>query len=276
MEADEEELKARYQYYCDEWKLAPIENPTATTAGGLIGRILSEGREGWLKIFSHDSDEKNQSQYLKLYAGYKTPAFWQGNEEALVMEDVAGRNLLEFLRNQSDEEAAFILADLTIALHENQPNDLQRFPYFEQRFEDLFLSSGYHRLVDRAIVTAKGLLQNKSSEKLLHGDLHHKNVLWDEKRGWLAIDPKGIVGDHVYDFANAIANPIEMPELASNEARMKKVTQLVAARAGIDPLRLISWVFVHSALAACWANIDVKDPRHWLAVTDSAHNIMLE
>jgi aminoglycoside/hydroxyurea antibiotic resistance kinase len=43
---------------------------------------------------------------------------------------------------------------------------------------------------------------------VLHGDLHHGNVLDFGLRGWLAIDPKGLLGERGFDFANIFTNPI--------------------------------------------------------------------
>jgi streptomycin 6-kinase len=40
-------------------------------------------------------------------------------------------------------------------------------------------------------------------------DLHHYNVLSDSGRGWLAIDPKGLVGEVEYEVGAAIRNPID-------------------------------------------------------------------
>ena len=39
------------------------------------------------------------------------------------------------------------------------------------------------------------LTESQGKTLLLHGDLHHDNILFDKKRGWLAIDPKGIIGE---------------------------------------------------------------------------------
>jgi streptomycin 6-kinase len=36
---------------------------------------------------------------------------------------------------------------------------------------------------------------------LLHADLHHHNILAAERHPWLAIDPKGVIGDAAYERA---------------------------------------------------------------------------
>jgi streptomycin 6-kinase len=52
------------------------------------------------------------------------------------------------------------------------------------------------------------LLAEPREVGVLHGDLHHGNVLDFGVRGWLAIDPKGLLGERGFDFANIFTNPI--------------------------------------------------------------------
>jgi len=44
-------------------------------------------------------------------------------------------------------------------------------------------------------------------DRLLHGDLHHDNVLFDSRRGGLAIDPKGVIGELKYEIGAALETP---------------------------------------------------------------------
>jgi streptomycin 6-kinase len=43
--------------------------------------------------------------------------------------------------------------------------------------------------------TARELLAKPSEVVVLHGDIHRGNVLDFGPRGWLASDPKGLVGE---------------------------------------------------------------------------------
>ena len=52
-------------------------------------------------------------------------------------------------------------------------------------------------------------------EVMLHGDLHHENILLDEQRGWLAIDPKGVIGPRAYQPARFLNN--RLPEGSSEK-----------------------------------------------------------
>jgi streptomycin 6-kinase len=54
---------------------------------------------------------------------------------------------------------------------------------------------------------ANVLLSSPQDEVVLHGDLHHGNILDFGTRGWLAIDPKGLLGERGFDYANIFTNP---------------------------------------------------------------------
>ena len=55
------------------------------------------------------------------------------------------------------------------------------------------------RVVRTARVTLDRLLRDPVEDRVLHGDLHPQNLLWAQDRGWVAIDPHGLVGDPGYD-----------------------------------------------------------------------------
>src|SRR5262245_44639599 len=85
---------------------------------------------------------------------------------------------------------------------------------------DRYLASGDSQitraLVDRAKEILAELDNSQTNARLLHGDLQHSNVLFDDDRGWLAIDPKGVIGEVEYEIGAALRNPREMPELVDD------------------------------------------------------------
>lgn len=98
-------------------------------------------------------------------------------------------------------------------------------------------------VVDRVLVLQRELLDSADPSVLLHADLHCENVLLSA-RGWLAIDPKPLVGDPAYGVAQALANdkptPGEVPALAR--------------RLGLDPDRVRAWGLCRNVeLALCRA-----------------------
>ena len=67
-------------------------------------------------------------------------------------------------------------------------------------------------------LSPSGCSSDQRDVRVLHGDIHHHNIR-QSSRGWLAFDPKGLVGERTYDCANTLCNPV-MPELVHNETRL--------------------------------------------------------
>lgn len=107
-------------------------------------------------------------------------------------------------------------------------------------------------LVEQAIAVADHLLSEPRGEVLLHGDIHHWNILQGSKQGWITIDPKGLIGEHGYDTATWMLNPWGIGERLDLEEIMSARLDLFARELSIDRKRLTEWAFVHSVLSMCW------------------------
>jgi streptomycin 6-kinase len=67
------------------------------------------------------------------------------------------------------------------------------------------------RLVELAEALFAELLASTQQEMLLHGDLHHTNILTAGRQPWLAIDPKGVIGEPAYEAS--VLCTIRYPQL---------------------------------------------------------------
>ena len=94
-------------------------------------------------------------------------------------------------------------------------------------------SDAFHR---RGADIAAGLLDDPRDAVVLHGDLHHGNVLDFGERGWLAIDPKGLLGEAAFDYCNLLCNPSHERALAPG--RLERQFGVVVEATGIEPARL--------------------------------------
>lgn len=101
---------------------------------------------------------------------------------------------------------------------------------------------------------------------LLHGDLQHYNVLFDNERGWVAIDPKGVVGELEYEVGALLRNPFELPELFTNRATVERRLKILMTHLPLDSARALNWSFAQAVLSAIWT---VED-EHTLEPNNSA------
>ena len=113
--------------------------------------------------------------------------------------------------NGQDDEASCIACDVIARLHKPRsapPPGLVPLTIWFEALESAAQCEGGVLLESLAV--ARELLASPRDIVVLHGDVHHENVLDFASRGWLAIDPKRIIGERGYDYANLLCNP-ELP-----------------------------------------------------------------
>jgi streptomycin 6-kinase len=115
---------------------------------------------------------------------------------------------------------------------------------------------------------ARDLLASQREVAVLHGDIHHGNILDFGERGWLAIDPKGLVGDRGFDYANLFCNPDQAT--ATAPGRLARRIEVVADAAGLERKRLLRWILAWAGLSAAWHLADGTSPKTALAVGEIA------
>lgn len=81
---------------------------------------------------------------------------------------------------------------------------------------------------------AAELLSSPREEGVLHGNIHHDNVLDFGDRGWLAIDPKRLWGERGFDYANIFCNPNY--GVATDAPVFHRRVEQVCRLAGLEPL----------------------------------------
>jgi streptomycin 6-kinase len=109
------------------------------------------------------------------------------------------------------------------------------------------------------------LCASQSKRRLLHGDLHHDNILFDAARGWLAVDPKGVVGETEYEIGAALRNPVGRPDLFTQPDTIRRRIERFAETLHLDARRILRWAFAQAVLSAIWTwedgfDIDKMDP----------------
>ena len=134
---------------------------------------------------------------------------------------------------------------------------------------------GYQPIPARTLAMAEGMIcelnPSEHEVSILHGDLHHDNILRSDRNSWLAIDPKGRVGDPASELAALIRNPIDELRHAANLRRFlaRRIDQLVDLT-GYDRIRVHGWALALTVVAACW-QLEDREPgwEQWLLVADA-------
>lgn len=105
---------------------------------------------------------------------------------------------------------------------------------------------------------------SRKGQAVLHGDLHHWNILSAKREPWLAIDPHGVVGDPAFEVGSWMRNPVadagdrQLPRLL---IRRRDFPDVLSARLnifadvlGLDRYRLRDSALAFAVLSACWSD----------------------
>jgi streptomycin 6-kinase len=109
-------------------------------------------------------------------------------------------------------------------------------------------------LVEEAETLFRELLASSAEPVLLHGDLHHGNVLAAARAPWLAIDPKGLVGEPAYEVGALLRNPLPQLFNMSQPVRVsERRIALLSEELGFERARVRGWGLAQAVLAGWWS-----------------------
>ncbi|MGX1789333.1 aminoglycoside phosphotransferase family protein [Bosea sp. NPDC055332] len=241
------------------WNLEPAGEPIKTLGSDLLP-VLQHGKPAMLKL---PSGEHERLGYLPLdyWAGDGAVALLDRNDDgsAMLIERATGtRSLAAMARSGAagDDEATVILCDAIAALQKPRGPAPSGLIPLEAWFEDLFPAAARHGgILARSAAAANELLPAQREIVPLHADLHHDNVLDFEAKGWLAIDPKCVIGDRAFEYTILFCDPDladPEPPVAILPGRFERRLEIVLAKSGLERERLLKWVLAWCGLSAAW------------------------
>jgi streptomycin 6-kinase len=245
----------RLNHYLSAWSLSNPQFLTQT-ATSHIYTVIHDTETVILKLLSpSETEEQRGAISLRCFDGHGAVRLLHYDDGAQLIEYASGEELVTLVERGEDENATRIIAQVIQQLHgvpQNVPHD--GLFTLNHWFGELFQKAEADRKTDsksiyvRAAAVAGKLLADPREVRVLHGDIHHYNIR-QSSRGWLAFDPKGLVGERTYDFANSLCNPV-MPELVHNETRLLNNAAILADALEIDLPRVLAFTYAYACLNA--------------------------
>ena len=231
---------------------------TRTTETSLVAFGARGGVPVVLKVLLRECDEWRAGEVLAAFGGRGTVRVYAHEPGAMLLERLApGTPLAGLALTGRDDEATDILADVIRRMSPSPvaPGAFATLEGWGRAFE-WYLTTGDAQVPRGRVIEAQriflDLCGSQRESRLLHGDLQHYNVLLDAERGWLAIDPKGVVGEVEYEIGAALRNPIERPETFLAPATIERRVKRYEAALGLDGGRVLAWGFAQAVLSAIW------------------------
>jgi streptomycin 6-kinase len=164
-----------------------------------------------LKLSPDNAGLKREAFALKCFSGCGAVKILnEDNGILLLQRAVPGASLKSYFPNKEQESMEVAFRVMSRLHQANIPSD-HHFPHIKDWLAVLDKDWNMpHKYLQKARKLCDQLLKTAEPDVLLHGDLHHDNILQNGD-DWLVIDPKGVIGEPAYEVAAFIRNPI--PEL---------------------------------------------------------------
>jgi streptomycin 6-kinase len=186
----------------------------------------------------------------------------RGGVEILASDSESGTTLMPRLRpghtlaEVPEEEAVEAAGALMLRMRGTAGSGPTVCEYLQPTLEASPLPSSLRPdLAENAARLAQHLLDTSPPPAMLHGDLHHFNVL-RQGSDWVAIDPEGMVGDPAYECAAFLRNPV--PELADDPDLVDRLRRRILRFSGMlgdAPERIWGWGLVRTAQTVSWSDV---------------------
>lgn len=260
----------RLNHYLTAWNLSNPQLLTQTVTSHIY-TVTHNVETVILKLLSPiETEEQIGALALRYFNGHGAVRLLRHDQGAQLMEYADGDELVTLVERGDDEAATRIIAQVINQLH-SVPQETPRDGLFmlDRWFGDLFSKAaadrraGIESIYVRGASLAGRLLADQREVRVLHGDIHHYNIR-QSSRGWLAFDPKGLVGERTYDCTNTLCNPV-MPEIVFNETRLLTNAAILADALGIALPRVLAFTYAYACLNACkLLQIGAEDVVQWM------------
>ncbi len=267
----EGQLRALLEACARRWSLhllPPFANLSFNYAAPVV---RADGTEAVLKVGVPNRELRTEIAALRLYDGRNSVRLLEAHAEqgALLLERLRpGTTLTTLAGDTHDTEATAIAASVMRGLWRPEPAE-HEFPSVGDWGKGFLRLREYFGggtgplpavLVEAAETLFAELLASSSAPVVLHGDLHHDNILAAERQEWLAIDPKGVIGEPAYEVGALLRNlwsdrhPHAHPALLLE----RRVHQL-AEELDVERARIRGWGVAQAVLSAWWCIEDAGD-----------------
>lgn len=254
-------MTTQLEHYLKLWNLSDPQ-PLAQTVTSDLYTVMYEGERVVLKLLSEVGEEERVGAIaLRHWGGCGAVRLIHSDDNAHLMEYADGENLDGWVKRGDDAASTEVIVGVIEQLHSVQTKPPEGLYPLNRWFRDLFAKAeedkraGINSIYQRGAEVARALLVDPREVRVLHGDIHHENIR-RSARGWLAFDPKGLVGERTYDTANTLCNLIYRGNQfspAENEARLLESATILAQRLGIERGRILTYTFAYCCLSAAWS-----------------------
>jgi streptomycin 6-kinase len=271
-------LPALIDKFSSKWGLSDIQ-PVSNLSFNFVAFAKRGAEDVVLKLGVPRDELVSEMAALQLYHGAGACRLLEHEEEhgALLLERLHPGAMLSEL--EDDDERTHIAADVMMKLwrdpmesdsllsssQEHTPSGhlapaLHKFIKLSDWFDALkrirpHFNGGTGPFPGETLQRVESFLPELFADtdvKLIHGDFHHFNILSSD-RGWLIIDPKGVIGPAGYEVGPFMINPWgSLSEAPDFKVQAERRVSILSEHLDWARQKIIQWSMAHAILSAWW------------------------
>jgi streptomycin 6-kinase len=253
-----------------KWELSAGVPSPSMSLNYLEFAVNPAGEPVALKVGVPQGELYTEMEALALYEGRRIVRLLDADRElgALLLQRLQPGTLLWQLGDNAQETR--IAASIMRALRAPAPaaHTLPAFSRWVQRAFRLTRTAWDPEermprdLLDKAEQAFDAIERTPDRAVVLHGDLHHENILYDEDLGWTAIDPKGAIGAPILEVGRFLQNQLpSSPERRT--ALLRQRVDVFSKELGYAPEAVAASGLVDCVLSHCWSFEDEELGEDW-------------
>lgn len=251
------------QEFALEWNLTNLK-PCENLSYNYVASGTQNNQPIILKLGIDLQAIENEANALLAFAGHGMINLYDEDLDcgALLLERATPGHTLKTLFPHDDVHALNTACQTIELMHQAEIPKKHNFPLLTEWLnileKDWDIDATY---LQQAREFKKQLLQKSNKKVLLHGDLHYDNILANGDT-WLAIDPKGVIGDPIFDKIGCLIREPLSELLEQNNAPeliIRRIDQ-IANYFNLDTKLIIEWTYMHTVMAICWCLEDKQEP----------------
>lgn len=280
-----DELPNVLDEFAQRWSLT-LQLPFDLSYNYVAPAIRDDGREVVVKLGVPNRELLSEMHALQVFNGHGMVQLLEADFERQIFLLERVRPGIELITVEDDDAVIRVAAQVMkrywrpvieeppLLTVENWAAGLAKLrPYFNGSTGPL-----PEYLVDAAENIFAEFIPAQGEQVLLHGDLHHWNILSATRQPWLAIDPKGVIGEREYDTGAILRNPwgkcFDPQDLKCIQDRR---VDIFCETLGFERERILGWGMAQAVLSAWWSVEDEgSGGEAALAYAEALYSLMMK
>jgi len=248
-------LSAHLERLSAQWNFQMI-HPVKDISYNFVAVVKLQSRLAILKTAPASARLIAEAEWLNVHKKNVPMIFHIDKENnAYIMEKLEpGISLKYLVKEGNDEKATQIISQVILGLQSADTSHQMNYQHISDHISSFAFLRGHidANIIDRAESIFKDLCRDRSNDVILHGDLHHDNILQSDT-SWSVIDPHGYIGHPCAEIGPMIFNPLDcFPKYASTQSIIETRLNILAEILSFDLKQIKAWAFCLALRSAAW------------------------